>query len=174
MSSSAGDPSHESRVTIHDENFMHQALALADRAEQEGEVPVGAVLVREGEIIGKGWNSPISCSDPTAHAEVVALRDAARRLGNYRLPGTTLYVTLEPCAMCAGALIHARVSRVVYAASDPRGGAAGSVFHILGSDRLNHRVQVTGGLLADEAGSRLQGFFQQRRGTAGRTGETVT
>ena len=153
---------------------MRHALALADQAEQAGEVPVGAVLVREGQVVGKGWNSPISSTDPTAHAEMTALRDAAQRLGNYRLPGTTLYVTLEPCAMCAGALIHARVSRVVYGASDPKGGAAGSVFPILGTDRLNHRVDVCGGVLVAESASRLQRFFQQRRSAPGSPLEGVT
>ena len=142
---------------------MLRALGLADRAGAEGEVPVGAVLVKDGEVVGEGWNRPISASDPTAHAEIVALREAARRLANYRLPDTTLYVTLEPCAMCAGAIIHARVARVVFAARDPKGGAAGSVFDLLGTDRLNHRVEVAGGVLAEEAARRLQAFFQTRR-----------
>ena len=142
---------------------MLRALGLADRAGAEGEVPVGAVLVKDGEVVGEGWNRPISASDPTAHAEIVALREAARRLANYRLADTTLYVTLEPCAMCAGAIIHARVARVVFAARDPKGGAAGSVFDLLGTDRLNHRVEVAGGVLAEETARRLQAFFQTRR-----------
>ncbi len=163
---------HQSLITDH--HWMRLALELADRAEHAGEVPVGAVLVLDEQVVGQGWNSPISSTDPTAHAEVAALRDAAQRLGNYRLPGTTLYVTLEPCAMCAGAIIHARVSRVVYGAADPKGGAADSVFPILGTDRLNHRVEVCGGVLGDESGSRLQRFFRQRRSAPGPTLETVT
>ena len=153
---------------------MRRALALADRAEEQGEVPVGAVLVLDGGVVGEGWNGPILKTDPTAHAEIAALRDAALRLGNYRLPDTTLYVTLEPCTMCAGAIIHARVARVVYGSADPKGGAAGSVFHILGTDRLNHRVQVHGGLMADEAGARLQRFFKRRRRASEQVGETIT
>lgn len=147
-----------------DEYWMSQALELARRAASEGEVPVGAVLVKDGERVGEGWNCPLGSDDPTAHAEVRALRDGARRLGNYRLPGTVLYVTLEPCVMCAGALVHARVSRVVYGAADPKGGAAGSVFDLLPSDaRFNHRVEVTGGTLADECGELLRAFFKARR-----------
>lgn len=144
---------------------MRRALELADRAAAEGEVPVGAVLVQDGVAVGEGWNRPLAASDPTAHAEILALRDAGRRLANYRLPGTTLYVTLEPCAMCAGALIHARVERVVFGARDPKGGAAGSVFELLGTDRLNHRVAVTPDVLPAESGARLQSFFQARRST---------
>lgn len=144
--------------------FMRQADALAAHAAAQGEVPVGAVLVRDGEVVGTGWNQPIALSDPTAHAEIMALRDAGRRLGNYRLTGTTLYVTLEPCAMCSGALLHARVARVVYGATDPRAGAAGSVFEILTTDRLNHRVDVQGGVEAATAAARLQAFFRERRG----------
>ena len=154
--------------------FMKRALALAEQAEARGEVPVGAVLVRGGEVLGEGYNQVISTSDPTAHAEVVALRDAAGKVDNYRLPRSTLYVTIEPCTMCVGAIIHARVSRVLYASSDPKGGAAGSVFHILGTDRLNHQVEVDGGLLGDEAGSRLQRFFKRRRRTSDGIGETIT
>ena len=145
--------------------FMREALALARRAAAEGEVPVGAVLVRDGTVIGAGWNRPIVSHDPTAHAEVCALRDAAERVGNYRLPGTTLYVTLEPCPMCAGAIVHARVARVVYGASDPRTGAAGSVFDLLPSDeRFNHRTLCDGGVLAQECGELLREFFRARRG----------
>jgi tRNA(adenine34) deaminase len=142
---------------------MRRALALAERAAAEGEVPVGAVLVKDGAAVAEGWNRPIGACDPTAHAEVETLRAAARALGNYRLPGTTLYVTLEPCAMCAGALIHARVARVVYAAADPKGGAAGSVLDVLGAERLNHRVQVVGGVLEAESSRLLRSFFAERR-----------
>jgi tRNA(adenine34) deaminase len=145
--------------------FMQRALELADRAEAEGEVPVGAVLVSAcGEIIGEGWNRPIVSHDPTAHAEIQALRAAAARLGNYRLPDTTLYVTLEPCPMCAGALVHARIARVVYGASDPRAGAAGTVFNLLQSEVLNHRAQVQGGVLGEACGEQLRTFFRRRRG----------
>ncbi|MCP4041660.1 MAG: tRNA adenosine(34) deaminase TadA [Gammaproteobacteria bacterium] len=146
-----------------DECWMRRALELADRGNLAGEVPVGAVLVLKGEIIGEGWNAPISLNDPTAHAEIRALRAGAVRMGNYRLPGAVLYATLEPCAMCAGALVQARISRVVYGAADPKSGAAGSVFHILPTDRLNHRVEVVGGVLADEAAQRLKIFFRDRR-----------
>jgi tRNA(adenine34) deaminase len=152
-----------------DQAFMHQALALAERAAAAGEVPVGAVLVRDGEVIGEGWNQPIGTHDPTAHAEIVALRTAGQRLGNYRLPGSTLYVTLEPCVMCAGAIVHARVARVVYGAADPRTGAAGSVFDLLPSDeRFNHRAVCEGGVLAEACGALLRDFFRWRR-NPGRT-----
>ncbi len=145
--------------------FMARALELARHAEAEGEVPVGAVLVRAGAVIGEGWNRPIGALDPTAHAEIMALRDAARRVGNYRLPDTTLYVTLEPCPMCAGAIVHARVAKVVFGAADPRSGAAGSVFDLLPSDRrFNHRTAVEGGVLADACASLLRSFFRARRG----------
>jgi tRNA(adenine34) deaminase len=158
-------PDQEATFDERDRHFMAEALALARFAARKGEVPVGAVLVRDGEVIGRGWNQPITASDPTAHAEIVALRDAARAVGNYRLPGTTLYVTLEPCAMCAGALVHARVQRVVYGAADPKGGAAGSVFDLLPSDeRFNHRIEVDGGVLAEEGGELLRAFFRARRG----------
>jgi tRNA(adenine34) deaminase len=154
--------------TPSDIRFMQHALLLARRAEAAGEVPVGAVLVRDGQVIGEGFNQPISRHDPTAHAEVMALRDAGERAGNYRLPDTTLYVTLEPCPMCAGAIVHARVGRVVYAAKDPRTGAAGSVFDLLPSDaRFNHRTACDGGLLAEEAGQLLRNFFRARRVTRG-------
>ncbi len=147
-----------------DHHYMQTALELSAQAESEGEVPVGAILVRDGKIIGQGWNCPIGHHDPTAHAEIMALRDAGRREENYRLPGSTLYVTLEPCPMCAGAIIHARVERVVYAARDPRGGAAGSVFDLLPSDqRFNHRIECEGGLLEMESGERLRQFFRLRR-----------
>ena len=146
-----------------DLRFMRRALALAQEAERQGEVPVGAVVVFEGEIVGEGFNAPISEHDPTAHAEIRALRAAARQLGNYRLPGTTLYVTLEPCVMCAGAMIHARIQRLVYGARDPRTGAAGSVFHIADSEKHNHRLSITGGVLAEESAELLQSFFRARR-----------
>ena len=142
---------------------MEYALSLAQRAAAAGEVPVGAVLVRDGEIIGEGYNRPIGASDPTAHAEILALRQAGTRVGNYRLVGSTLYVTLEPCPMCAGAIVHARVARVVFGASDPRSGAAGTVFDLLQSPRLNHQVRVRGGILAEACGDLLQGFFRARR-----------
>ena len=144
--------------------FMREALRLARMAEQQGEVPVGAVLVLDNEIIGRGWNQPIASHDPTAHAEIMALRDAGGNLDNYRLPGTTLYVTLEPCVMCAGAIIHARVAHVVIGAKDPKTGAAGSVFDLLPSDqRFNHQTTVEQGVLADEASAMLSHFFKARR-----------
>ncbi len=142
---------------------MRHALGLAGRAAAAGEVPVGAVLVLGDEVVGEGWNRPVSGHDPTAHAEILALREGGRRLENYRLLDTTLYVTLEPCAMCAGAMIHARVGRVVYGATDPKTGAAGSVFDTLINARHNHRIDVTGGILADEAAELLRSFFQSRR-----------
>ena len=148
---------------MNDEYWMRRALNLAERAQADGEVPVGAVVVKDDECIGEGWNQPISTRDPSAHAEIMALRAAAGRTENYRLPGTTLYVTLEPCAMCAGAIILARVSRLVYAAADPRSGAAGSVFNILQSEQLNHRVDLTAGVLELEAAAILQTFFKTRR-----------
>lgn len=158
----AGVPS-AGESSVLDERWMVEALALARQAAAAGEVPVGAVLVRAGEVLGSGWNRPIASSDPSAHAEILALRGAACRAGNYRLPGTTLYTTLEPCAMCAGALVHARVQRLVYAAADPRAGAAGSVLDVLGTAALNHRVQVSGGILAERSRELLQGFFRERR-----------
>lgn len=147
-----------------DQRWMQQALALARRAEEEhGEVPVGALLVLDGAVVGEGHNHNIGLNDPSAHAEIQALRDAGRRLGNYRFPGATLYVTLEPCAMCAMALIHARIARVVYGAADPKTGAAGSVFDTLISERHNHRIEVQGGIAGDEAGALLRAFFRRRR-----------
>ncbi len=146
-----------------DAEFMAQALQLARQAEAAGEVPVGAVVVHDGQIIGRGSNAPISETDPTAHAEIEALREAARYLGNYRLPDTTLYVTLEPCPMCAGAMVHARVERLVYGCADPRSGAAGSVFNIAASESLNHRLKVSGGVMEIECGEILQEFFRARR-----------
>jgi len=142
---------------------MSRARELALEAWTAGEVPVGAVVVKDGVIVGEGWNRPISTSDPSAHAEMVAMRAAAQSLRNYRLLDTTLYVTLEPCAMCAGAMVHARVKRLVYAATDPRAGAAGSVFNIVQHSALNHRLEITAGVMAEECGSMLREFFASRR-----------
>jgi tRNA(adenine34) deaminase len=142
---------------------MRQALRLAARAQAAGEVPVGAVLVLDGQVAGEGFNAPISAADPSAHAEIRALRDAASRAGNYRLPGSTLYVTLEPCAMCVGAMLHARVARVVFGAADPKTGAAGSVIDLFAEPRLNHHAQVQGGVLAEECGAMLREFFLRKR-----------
>ena len=142
---------------------MQRALELARRAEEQGEVPVGAVLVRDEQVLAEGWNQPITSNDPTSHAEIMALRSAAAKINNYRLLNTTLYVTLEPCSMCAGAIIHSRVSRVVYGADDTKGGAAGSVFEILGTNKLNHQVEITSGVLAKECSEILKVFFKQRR-----------
>ena len=146
-----------------DEAMMAEALALAHGASARGEVPVGAVVVRDGAIVGRGGNAPILHSDPTAHAEIAALRDAGRALGNYRLPDCALYVTLEPCAMCAGAIIHARLARLVYGAADPKTGACGSVIDLFGEARLNHHTRVTGGVLANESAMLLSQFFAARR-----------
>jgi tRNA(adenine34) deaminase len=143
---------------------MRLALDEARAALHSGEVPVGAVLVQDAQILARGHNGPVAQSDPTAHAEVVVLRAAARRIGNYRLTGTVLYVTIEPCVMCVGALMHARVARLVYGAADPRVGAAGTVFDLAGDSRFNHRLEVTGGVLEPECRSIIQEFFQSRRG----------
>lgn len=158
------EPAVAGDAVMDDAAFMRRALELAHSAQAlDDEVPVGAVLVREGQVIGEGRNRMISRKDPSAHAEIEALRDAGQRVGNYRLTGSTLYVTLEPCVMCAGALVHARVARVVYAAADPKTGAAGSVFDTLVSERHNHRIPVTAGVLAEEAGALLRDFFRSRR-----------
>ena len=149
------------------ELFMHEALALAKRAAESGEVPVGAVVVKDGAVVGRGHNRPVSGKDPTAHAEVMALRDAAERIGNYRLGECALYVTLEPCAMCAGAIMHARVSRVVYGAADPKSGACGSVVDLFAENRLNHHATIIGGVMAEEAARLLQDFFAARRRASG-------
>jgi tRNA(adenine34) deaminase len=146
-----------------DERYMAEALALAWEAWAAGEVPVGAVVVKDGEIVGRGYNAPISRHDPTAHAEIRALRDAAERLGNYRLPGCALYVTIEPCAMCAGAILHARIARVAYGAPDPKTGAAGSVTDLFAEPRLNHHAEVVGGVMAEECGNLISEFFAARR-----------
>jgi len=142
---------------------MSRALELARRAAAEGEVPVGAVVVLDGKAIGEGWNRPIAAHDPSAHAEIEALRAAARRQQNYRLPGAVIYVTLEPCVMCAGAIVHARLSRIVFGSADPKAGAAGSIFNIPESEQLNHRVQVTSGVMERECAELLRVFFQSRR-----------
>ncbi|HEX9772103.1 MAG TPA: tRNA adenosine(34) deaminase TadA [Steroidobacteraceae bacterium] len=147
----------------HDEDFMRRAIELARVAETAGEVPVGAVLVREGEIIAEGWNQPIGSNDPSAHAEMVALRAAGQALHSYRLVDTTLYVTLEPCPMCAGAMVYARVRRLVFGATDPRAGAAGSVFNVIQHPALNHRIDCSSGVLEAECGELLRQFFVARR-----------
>jgi tRNA(adenine34) deaminase len=146
-----------------DEQFMRLALAEADKAIQAGEVPVGAVLVAGGEVIASAHNGPVGLQDPSAHAEILALRKAASAEGNYRLAGSTLYVTIEPCLMCAGALIHARVSRLVFGAQDPKGGAVVSLYRVLDDSRLNHRIEVTGGVLAEECGEIMSRFFREKR-----------
>ena len=146
-----------------DLRFMHAALAEAALAREAGEVPVGAVVVRDGEIVGRGWNRPIGTHDPTAHAEIGALRDAAARLGNYRLPGCDLYVTLEPCVMCAGAIVAARIPRVVFGAWDERVGAAGSLYDLLRDGRLGNPVEVIGGVLKQDCSEALRQFFESRR-----------
>lgn len=148
---------------MNDEIFMRAAMELAQQAEAAGEVPVGAVVVRDGEIVGRGFNSPISRHDPSAHAEMQALRDAAQHIGNYRLSGCELFVTLEPCMMCAGAIMHARIARVVYGAPDYKTGVCGSVLDAFAELRLNHHAEVTGGVLAEACGSMLSNFFAMRR-----------
>ena len=148
---------------MRDEDFMREALALAKQAEAAGEVPVGAVVVKNGAIIGRGFNAPISRHDPSAHAEMMALREAAQYLSNYRLVGCELFVTLEPCVMCVGAMFHARIARVVFGAHDPKTGACGSVVDLFAEPRLNHHTEVCGGVLADECGLMLSNFFAMRR-----------
>jgi tRNA(adenine34) deaminase len=152
-----------------DSRFMQLALEQARQAWELGEVPVGAVVVKDGEVIATGFNQPIGRHDPTAHAEIVALRAAADKLGNYRLPGCELYVTLEPCLMCSGAMMHARLARVVYAAPDPKTGVAGSVVNVFEQEKLNHHTEVVGGLLAEEAANLLRAFFAERRSAVRRT-----
>jgi len=146
-----------------DRQWMAEAIDLARQAAAEGEVPVGAVVVKDSDIIGRGWNQNIGLNDPTAHAEIMAMRDAGNKLANYRLPGCTLYVTLEPCMMCAGAMIHARLERIVFAASDPKTGAAGGKFDLLSNPAHNHAPVVNGGCLAEECSALLKDFFRQRR-----------
>ena len=148
---------------MQDEDFMRMAMALAAEAASLGEVPVGAVVVKDGMVIGQGRNAPISLSDPTAHAEIQAMRAAAQHLGNYRLVDCTLYVTLEPCAMCTGAIQHARIARLVFGASDPKTGACGSVINLMTEEKLNHHCEVTSGVLAEQCGSLLSRFFAARR-----------
>lgn len=156
---------HEQVVTTGlDEHYMRLALDEAQSALSSGEVPVGAVLVRDGLVLASGHNGPIAQSDPTAHAEIVVMRAGARKIDNYRLAGTVLYVTIEPCVMCLGALMHARVERLVYGAADPRVGAAGTVFDLARDSRFNHRLEVTGGVLEDDCRSIIQEFFKNRRG----------
>ncbi len=150
-------------MTTQDEAFMAQALILARAARERGEVPVGAVVVRAGVVVGRGGNAPIAASDPTAHAEITALRQAGQAAGNYRLPGCSLYVTIEPCAMCAGAILHARIARLVFGARDPKTGACGSVVDLFADPRLNHHATAVGGVLADECGKLLADFFAARR-----------
>jgi len=153
-------------MTSTDEHWMRHALALAERArDEDNEIPVGALVVdAEGHVVGEGWNRNIAEHDPSAHAEIVAMRRAGAAIGNHRLVGCTLYVTLEPCAMCAMAMVHARVKRVVYGAADPKTGAAGSVFDLLGDARHNHRVEIVGGVLGDQAGTMLTNYFRAKRG----------
>lgn len=146
-----------------DADYMRLALGLASQAQAAGEVPVGAVVVKDGEIVGRGYNAPISRHDPSAHAEMLALRDAAQHVGNYRLTGCELFVTLEPCLMCAGAIMHARIARLVYGAADPKTGACGSVLDAFAEQRLNHHAEVVAGVLADECGQKLSDFFALRR-----------
>ena len=151
-------------MMMNDEDFMLLAMEQAREAGACGEVPVGAIVVLNGEVVGRGFNQPILRHDPTAHAEVMALRDAAERLGNYRLPGCELYVTLEPCVMCSGAIMHSRIARVVFGARDPKTGVAGSVMDLFAETRLNHHASVTGGVMAEACGSMLSSFFAARRG----------
>jgi tRNA(adenine34) deaminase len=147
----------------HDLGYLREALVLAGEAAAHGEVPVGAVVVKEGAIVGRGWNGPIGAHDPTAHAEIVALREAAAALGNYRLPGCELFVTLEPCAMCVGAMLHARLARVVFGAADPKTGACGGAIDLASAAQLNHQTVFEGGALAEECGALLRSFFAGRR-----------
>jgi tRNA(adenine34) deaminase len=145
------------------EEYMREALSLAERAEQLGEVPVGAVVVREGQIIGRGHNQPVGSRDPTAHAEIVALREAAHTEGNYRLPGAQIFVTLEPCLMCAGACLHARIQTLVFGARDPKTGAVRSLFQVLDNPRNNHRIEIVEGILGDDCSRKVSNFFRKRR-----------
>ena len=147
-----------------DEPFMDLALAEAQRAESAGEVPVGAVIVADGGVIARGFNQPISLNDPTAHAEIAAIREACRKTGNYRLSNATMYCTVEPCMMCAGAMIHARLARLVFGTPDPKAGSAGSIYNVLTDPRLNHRVEVVSGIREDQCAALLRDFFARRRG----------
>jgi tRNA(adenine34) deaminase len=154
---------YKETIETADIHFMQLAFELAQQAQRAGEVPVGAVIVQDGNIVGRGYNCPITTADPTAHAEVMAMRDAGQALANYRLLGCTLYVTLEPCAMCIGALFHARIQRLVFAATDPKTGACGSIIDLPAETRLNHHMMVTGGIMAQEASDMLKQFFSERR-----------
>jgi tRNA(adenine34) deaminase len=158
----------EDKQQSDDVAFMGFALELARQARESGEVPIGAVVVRDGQVVGKGYNCPIRSSDPTAHAEINAIRSAAQAGNNYRLGTCTLYVTLEPCVMCAGAIVQARIKRLVFGATDPKGGAAGSLFHVPNDERLNHQVEIMSGILQEECGDLLRRFFRERRGPAAR------
>ena len=164
----------DNAFTEQDMAFMREAIACAELATERGEVPVGAVVVADGKIIGRGSNQPISTSDPTAHAEVVAIRQAAKKLANYRLNGSTLYTTIEPCSMCAGSLIHARIERLVFGAHDEKAGAAASVFHLLDSNERQHRVVWQGGLLEEECAALVSEFFKKRRAEKGNDREAGT
>jgi tRNA(adenine34) deaminase len=144
-------------------SYMQEALLEAAKAEERGEVPVGALVVRDGQVLGRGHNQPIGSGDPTAHAEIVALREAARRVGNYRLPGAQLFVTVEPCLMCAGACLHARIQTLVFGARDPKTGAVRSLYQVFDDPRHNHRIEVVEGVLADECARKMRAFFQKRR-----------
>lgn len=146
-----------------DVEWMQRAFELAQKAKEHDEVPVGAVIVYEDKIIGEGWNQPITSHDPTAHAEIIALRDAGNNVGNYRLPDATMYVTLEPCAMCAGAIVHARIAKLVFAAADPKTGACGSIFNLLQTEELNHKVEIDKGIMEDECRLLIQTFFKEKR-----------
>lgn len=150
-------------LTEQDVYWMQQALALADKAQQQGEIPVGAVLVKDNQLIGEGWNQSITLCDPSAHAEMMAIRQAGKKVQNYRLVDSTLYVTLEPCPMCAGLLVHSRIGRLVFGATDYKSGAAGSVLNLLTDQRLNHQVDVCSGVMAQDCGDKLSAFFKQRR-----------
>ena len=156
------------------QDYMRQALEQAQHAWDLGEVPVGAVVVKDGVVIARGYNQPIGKHDPTAHAEIVALRAAAEALGNYRLPGCELYVTLEPCVMCSGAMMHARLAKVVYGATDPKTGACGSVVNLFEQEQLNHHTEVAGGVLADDCGAMLKSFFAARRAAAAEARKQAT
>jgi tRNA(adenine34) deaminase len=172
LPASAPAQAGEAEAALRDAHFMRLALDQASLAYAAGEVPVGAVLVRDGAVLACGFNQPIGSHDPCAHAEIVALRAAAAMVGNYRLPGCQLYVTLEPCAMCAGAMMHARLARVVYAASDPKTGVCGSVLDLFSYPALNHHTRVAGGVLGDEAGAMLKRFFGERRAAARNSART--
>ncbi len=157
-----------------DQDYMKMALELARQGAEAGEVPVGALVVKDGEIIGRGFNAPITQHDPSGHAEIRAMRDAAQRIGNYRLVGCTLYVTLEPCAMCSGAIQHARIARLVFGASDPKTGACGSVVDLMAEPRLNHHTEVIRGVMAEDCGGLLSAFFAARRAKSPRSADRTT